>query len=449
MKHMKQSLAILLSYTLTFMLLHAASLQVDGTTNTTIEKAINDVPVVNIANPNAKGLSHNKFTNYNVNSEGLILNNSKTTTVNTQLGGYINRNKNLTSNAKVILNEVTSTSRSQLKGYTEVAGQRADLVIANPNGISINGAGFINTSNVTLTTGVPIINSGNLESFNIFGGDISIDGDGLDSMGPDSTSIYTHFLKLNADIHAKNLDIKLGKNSIDANTKQITSSTNSNEVTLFLLDASTLGGMYANRISLVGTDKGLGVNLPPEVLASIGEIIITNDGKINLQNIKAKTDVIIESKSSNIEVKDTISSGSDISLQAKNITNNALIDSSNDLTITSDNLTNNITIFSANDMYLYTKNTLTNNEDSTILAVNNLTMSANVLDKQTLKIVNDRASIETINGDINLYANLFENNGELLELDVKTTSRNEIELYKNRNKDTYILTLKYLSSAKV
>ena len=64
MKHIKQSLAILLSYSLAFMPLHAASLQVDDTTNTTIEKARNDVPVVNIANPNSNGLSHNKFTNY-------------------------------------------------------------------------------------------------------------------------------------------------------------------------------------------------------------------------------------------------------------------------------------------------------------------------------------------------------------------------------------------------
>ena len=55
----------------------------------TIDKARNNVPVVNIVTPNNKGLSHNKFNKYNVNKEGLILNNSNKKEVNTQLSGYI------------------------------------------------------------------------------------------------------------------------------------------------------------------------------------------------------------------------------------------------------------------------------------------------------------------------------------------------------------------------
>ncbi|WP_321778179.1 hemagglutinin repeat-containing protein [Sulfurimonas sp.] len=433
MKKLTQTISLLISYTLIFLPLHAASIQTDGSTNTTLDKARNDVPVVNIANPNASGLSHNKFREYNVQTQGLILNNSRDTTVNTQLGGFIFGNKNLTSNAKVILNEVTSTSRSRLNGYTEVAGKRADLVIANPNGISINGAGFINTSSVTLSTGTPIINRGNLESFNILGGDISIEGSGLDSMGSDSTYIYTHFLKLNADIHAKNLEIKLGKNSIDANTKQITSSTNSNEVTLFLLDSSTLGGMYANRISLVGTDKGLGVNLPPEVLASTGEIYITNDGDIKLQNVKAKTDMNIDAKDADITIEDTIKSGVDITLKAKNISNNALINSSNDLTITSDNLTNNRTMFSGNDMFLYTKDTLLNNEDANIFAVNNLKIAKDDSNNKTHLVKNYKANIFTLEGDINIHSESLENITD--EPTIKT------EYSKNTNVETWIDSL--------
>ncbi|WP_373003482.1 filamentous hemagglutinin N-terminal domain-containing protein, partial [Sulfurimonas sp.] len=434
MKHIKQSLTILLSYTLTFMPLHAANLQTDGTTNTTIEKARNDVPVVNIANPNATGLSHNKFNNYNVDKQGLILNNSKDTTVNTQLGGYIFGNKNLTSNAKVILNEVTSTSRSQLNGYTEVAGQRADLIIANPNGLSVNGAGFINTSNVTLTTGVPIINGGNLDSFNILGGDISIEGDGLDSMGPDSTSIYAHFLQLNADIHAKNLDIKLGKNSIDANTKQITSSTNSNEVAL-LLDASALGGMYANRISLVGTDKGLGVNLPPEVLASTGEITITNDGNIKLQSVKAKTDISIDAKSSDIEVKDTISAGSDINIKAENVTNNALVHSGNNLTINSTKLNNSELIVSKN---ITIEGTTLNNNNGIVQAIESLSIDVDDISIDNSKLyaksdftlkVNELNNISTSSigsgGNLNINArDYITNDSDILANGSLTLSTN-------------------------
>ena len=124
----------------------SAGVEVDGATSTTLETASNGVPIVNIANPNTRGLSHNSYTRFNVGNPGLILNNADQTVVDTQLGGHILGNSQLSAPARVILNEVTSANPSILNGYTEVAGQRADIVIANPNGISINGAGFINSS---------------------------------------------------------------------------------------------------------------------------------------------------------------------------------------------------------------------------------------------------------------------------------------------------------------
>ena len=138
----------------------AAGVEIDGATNTSLDTAPNGVPIVNIANPNPRGLSHNTYRQFNVDKSGLILNNARQNVVNTQLGGQIFGNSHLNAPAKVILNEVTSTNSSVLKGFTEVAGQRADIVIANPNGISVNGAGFINSSRVTLSTGVPTIDAG-------------------------------------------------------------------------------------------------------------------------------------------------------------------------------------------------------------------------------------------------------------------------------------------------
>ncbi|WP_428095815.1 hemagglutinin repeat-containing protein [Candidatus Thioglobus sp.] len=295
---------------------YSAPLQTDGSTNTTLDKARNNVPIVNIANPNARGLSHNKFIHYNVDNEGLILNNSNQTNINTQLGGIIFGNANLTNQASAILNEVTSSNRTVLNGWTEVAGQRADLIIANPNGLSINGAGFINTNNITLTTGSSSFSNNQLNGFNVQGGDVLIQGAGLDASNQDSVNIYSHYLQLNAKINAKNLNIKLGKNSFDANGN-ITQSTSSGQTQNLLLDTSSLGGMYANRITLVGTDQGLGVNLPPEVLASAGDIFISNDGKISLQALSAKADVQITS-TEDIEVNNNLYSQQTLTIHADN-----------------------------------------------------------------------------------------------------------------------------------
>ena len=443
MQKLKQLLSVIISYSLIVLPLNAADIQTDGTTNTTLDTAQNGVTVVNIANPNANGLSHNKFTNYNVSSQGLILNNSKDTTVNTQLSGYIYGNTNLTSNAKTILNEVTSTNRSTLQGYTEVAGQKADLVIANPNGITINGAGFINTSAVTLTTGTPIILNGKLSSFNIQGGDISIQGDGLDASQQDSAHLYSYYLTLNAAIHAKELDIKLGKNNIDYETKQITSHQDLGTASL-LLDSSALGGMYAQRISLVGTDKGIGVNLPPEVLASNGDISISNDGTIELQKLTAtniavtSTDNInlngntYASDSTNLQASGditvnsgTIAAKNSIDIKSTNFTNGATVfaglnqDSSQNsngvLNIQSDTVTNSAQLESTNTLTIQTNNLI--NNAGTIKSNNDLTIVSSSLDNTngSLKAVHD--SSITTNSAVLTNSNIFAGNNQYFKID--------------------------------
>ena len=111
----------------------------DGSTNTQIDTAANGVPIVNIAAPNAGGLSYNRFENFNVNPNGLILNNAtgnQNGIVVTQIGGLINDNANLRNSgaASIILNEVTSNNISYIRGYIEIADKKADLVLANPAG---------------------------------------------------------------------------------------------------------------------------------------------------------------------------------------------------------------------------------------------------------------------------------------------------------------------------
>ncbi|WP_169313148.1 filamentous hemagglutinin N-terminal domain-containing protein, partial [Acetonema longum] len=109
-----------------------------------------------------------------------ILNNA-TQTAQTTLAGTVQANANLQGKAaSLILNEVTGTGRTNLNGTLEVAGTKAAVVIANPNGITVNGFGAINADRISLVTGRPTIDAdGSLTSFRVTGGDIQIQGEGI------------------------------------------------------------------------------------------------------------------------------------------------------------------------------------------------------------------------------------------------------------------------------
>ena len=170
----------------------AAAIAPNG--QTTMDKAGNGVPVVNIATPNASGISHNQFQDYNVGKEGLSLKNATGQITQARLGGLNQNNPNLKAGkeARGIVNEVVGASRSQLQGYTEVAGKAANVIVANPYGITCNGCGFINTPNATLTTGKPQFDAnGNLAALDVTQGSITVEGQGLDASGSDALSLIS------------------------------------------------------------------------------------------------------------------------------------------------------------------------------------------------------------------------------------------------------------------
>jgi filamentous hemagglutinin len=261
----------------------AAALTPTG--KTTTDKAGNGVPIVNIATPNGAGISHNQFTQYNVGKEGLILNNATNSLTQTQLGGLIQNNPNLQAGreAKGIINEVTGTSRSQLQGYTEVAGKAANVMVANPYGITCNGCGFINTPNVTLTTGKPQLDAnGNLLTLDVTKGAITIEGQGLDASKNDALSLIARATEVNAAIHARDLTVTAGANRVGADGS-IKPLAGEGAAPTIAVDTGALGGMYANRIRLVSSDKGVGVNLG-NLNARQGDIQLDASGKLTVTN---------------------------------------------------------------------------------------------------------------------------------------------------------------------
>ena len=274
---------------------------------TTVGQAGNGVPVVNIATPNGSGLSHNQFKDYNVGPNGVILNNATGAVTNTQLGGYIVGNPNLKGGAaNVILNEVTGTNPSQLRGYTEVAGQAAKVIVANPYGVTCSGCGFINTPNVTLTTGKPVLDAaGQLQRYQVDGGAVTIDGEGLNASNVDRFEIITRSAKINAQINARELTVIAGRNDVDANTLNATPRADDGSAKPELaIDSSALGGMYAGAIKLVGTEAGVGVKLDGTLAASGGDIQLDANGRLSMAQTAATGNVKVTAQ--NVDLTDKV-----------------------------------------------------------------------------------------------------------------------------------------------
>ncbi|UBN56131.1 hemagglutinin repeat-containing protein [Pantoea agglomerans] len=265
------------------MLPAAAAQIIPVTPGTQMDAAGNGVPVVNIAAPNGAGVSHNQYQQYNVGQEGLILNNATGQLNQTQLGGLIQNNPNLKAGqeARAIINEVTGANRSQLQGYTEVAGKAASVMVANPYGITCNGCGFINTPNVTLTTGRPQLDAnGNLAALEVSKGAVIVEGKGLDGSSADAVSIVARATEINAGIHAKDLSVTLGANRVGADGS-VTPIAGEGAAPSVAVDTGALGGMYANRIRLVSSEKGVGVNLG-NLMAKQGDIQLDSSGQLTL-----------------------------------------------------------------------------------------------------------------------------------------------------------------------
>ncbi|WP_320712230.1 hemagglutinin repeat-containing protein [Enterobacter cloacae] len=285
----QRALSALLSVLLaTQPLLPAVAASITPSGNTQMDKAANGVPVVNIATPNQSGISHNKYNDYNVGKEGLILNNATGQLNQTQLGGLIQNNPNLKAGqeAKGIINEVTGANRSNLQGYTEVAGKAANVIVANPYGIICNGCGFINTPNVTLTTGKPVLDaSGKLQSLDVTQGAVTIEGAGLNGSQSDAVSIISRATEINAQLHAKDLRVVAGANRVAADGS-VSALKGEGTAPKVAVDTGALGGMYANRIRLVSSETGVGVNLG-NLNARQGDIALSSAGKVVLKNTLA------------------------------------------------------------------------------------------------------------------------------------------------------------------
>ena len=285
----------------------------------TIGAAGNGVPLVDIATPNGAGLSHNRYETFNVGEPGLILNNSNQELSRSQLGGLVQGNANLRDSgpARVILNEVTGANRSALNGVTEIHGGAADLIIANPNGLTCSGCGFWNAPRVTLSTGLPVLGAdGSLSGLRVEGGDILIGERGADAGSVDIFDIVSRKISVKGTVKGRGgLNLVAGRNSYDYASGLVTALPSDGNEPAIAIDSSLLGGMYAGRIKIISTDRGSGVNMQGQMAANAGAMTLTSDGKITLGKVKATGPIKVRSVRQAVRVEDTLFSGEAIELK--------------------------------------------------------------------------------------------------------------------------------------
>ncbi|HIC8823248.1 TPA: hemagglutinin repeat-containing protein [Klebsiella aerogenes] len=377
-----------------------------------IANSANGTPQVNIQTPSGAGVSRNVYSQFDVDGRGVVLNNSHANT-STQLAGMVAGNPNLAKGeARVILNEVNTRDPSRLNGYIEVAGQKAQVVIANPAGISCDGCGFINANRATLTTGQVQYGNGQISGYDVNRGEIIVQGGGLDASSVDSTDLLARAVKINAGVWAQELKVTAGRNQIDAaHTRTTAKSADGSAPPAVAIDVSALGGMYAHKIRLVGTERGVGVHNAGNIGAAAGDVAISADGSLSNSGVIQSAQNLQLSVKGDLHNQGQLYAGKDSVVTASaTLTNDGMIAAQGDTRIAANALRSaqNSTLAAGlnSDGSTASSGALTLNSQSS-LALNGRNMAAGTLTAQgrTVDLDNSRTSgarivVSAASGDI-------------------------------------------------
>ncbi|OJA94235.1 filamentous hemagglutinin N-terminal domain-containing protein [Burkholderia ubonensis] len=268
----------------------AAGIVPDGGTATSVSLAPDGRQLVNLA-PAVAGVSSNTYSSFNVTAAGATLNNTGI-------------------NARTIVNQVTSTNPSLIQGQIDVAGPRANVVLANPNGITVNGGSFVNTGHVALSTGNVSFNDVQIAPgviqrnvvLDTATGTIVVGPGGLESalIGLD---LIAKTIRIDGPVHntytspTAGVRLLAGSSRVELNTG-LSPSDNANDwltrsatmnpdtASSYAIDITAAGSLTSGRVQLIVTDRGPGVRSAGPLNASLGDFLLTSNGNVELSNTK-------------------------------------------------------------------------------------------------------------------------------------------------------------------
>lgn len=271
-----------------------------GTNTTTSVDAVSGATNVQIAAP-VGNISRNTYTEFSVSPVGVNLDNR-------------------TANARTILNEVTSSRISHLNGPLEVLGASAHVIIANPNGISVDGASFHKTGGVVLSTGKASIVSRQITSgsfqdnvvLKTEGGTIDIGAGGL-SGAMSTLHLLAGRIRVDGPVEnsspqlRSSIELTAGGSSVEYDSAIVPNSdlenwgrrkdegSNDNSVAI---EITSRGTLKANTVRIRATNNGAGVSHAGNGLAMLGDFVIDASGKVTTSgSIEAKDNVHVKAGS--------------------------------------------------------------------------------------------------------------------------------------------------------
>lgn len=265
----------------------AGGIVADGSTATTVNVRSDGSVQVGIAAPNGSGVSLNRYERFSVTSAGAEFNNRS-------------------ARARTIVTEVTGKEPTAIAGPVTVAGQRAHLLFANPNGISVDGGAFVNTGQVVLGAGTvsnrsreiaPGIWQDNVVLTTAPGGAITVSGGGL-SGEMEALHLYAERIRVTGQVTDTSADALsfvravAGPSSVEFDSAIVPGNlghpwaqvggngTKGSGGTVFELGAA--GGINGNSVEVLVTDAGAGVRLAGQGLAGSGHFTVDSTGNIVL-----------------------------------------------------------------------------------------------------------------------------------------------------------------------
>ncbi|KWE58620.1 filamentous hemagglutinin [Burkholderia ubonensis] len=268
----------------------AAGIVPDGGTATSVSLAPDGRQLVNLA-PAVAGVSSNTYSSFNVTAAGATLNNTGI-------------------NARTIVNQVTSTNPSLIQGEIAVAGPRANVVLANPNGITVNGGSFVNTGHVALSTGNVSFNDVQIAPgviqrnvvLDTATGAIVVGPGGLASAligldliaktiridGPVNNTFTSPTAGVRLLAGSSRVELNTGLSPSDNANDWLTRSATMNPDTAssYAIDITAAGSLTSGRVELIVTDRGPGVRSAGPLNASLGDFLLTSNGNVELSNTK-------------------------------------------------------------------------------------------------------------------------------------------------------------------